>query len=134
MRCSISEFKEIEISFKDEPILIKTLKEIGYNPVVHEKGIKMENSYSKSKPTAHIVVPKGQFGGVYGDVGFERQADKSFKMYIDDTDERKFNIGQLRKTYGLNKLKKYVSSTAKYTISSQRETKKGQKEVKLIVR
>lgn len=133
MRCSISEFKEITVSFKDEPILIKTLKEIGYNPVVHEKGIKMENSYSKSKPTAHIVVPKGQFGGVYGDVGFERNK-KGFKMHIDETDERKFNLGKLNKTYGLNKLKKYVSSTAKYTISSQRENKKGQIEVKLIVR
>ncbi len=133
MRCITSEFKEVELTIKDESILIKSLKEIGYNPVIHEKGIKLTNSYSKSKPTAHIVIPKGQFGGCYGDAGFERNK-KGFKLHIDDTDERKFNIKKLYKTYGLNKLKKYVSSTAKYTISSQRENKKGQIEVKLIVR
>jgi hypothetical protein len=126
----MSEYHVVDVIFKDEAMLLGSLRDMGYKPVVHEQGIQLSNSYSRSKPTAHIVVTKDQFGGCYGDVGFERNS-KGFVMHADHIDIRKFNLKKLNKTYSENKVKKYVSSTSRCNITSRKENKNGQIEIKL---
>ena len=117
----------MQVVFKDESCLIQSLKDIGFKPVVHNEGITLNNSYSRSKPTAHIVVPRSQVGG-YGDLGFERTAKGGFKMHVDGNFGK---LKQLNQTYVENKVKKYANSTSSCNIFSRRENEKGQVEIQL---
>lgn len=125
----MSEYTIVEVKFKDEGCLIQSLKEMGYTPEVHKNGVVLSNAYSSAKPTAHVVVRKGQFGG-YGDVGFER-TKKGFVMHADSSDGRKFKLKQLNRTYSETKIKMYVNSTVSCNIFSRRENEKGQIEIHL---
>lgn len=125
----MSEYAVVEVKFKDEGCLVQSLKEMGYKPEIHKSGVVLSNSYSRSNPTAHVVVRKGQFGG-YGDIGFER-TKKGFVMHADNSDGRKFKLKQLNKTYSETKIKRYVGSTANCNIFSRRENEKGQIEIHL---
>lgn len=106
---------------------------MGYQPVIHKKGVQLNNNYSRSKPTAHIVVPRGQFSGM-GDIGFERTKN-GFTMHADDYDwgphGKRFKLNKLKQSYSENKIKKYVSSTSRCHISSRKENSKGQIEIQL---
>lgn len=126
MRCVISEYTVVQVVFKDEQCLLQSLKDIGFKPVVHEKGITLSNSYSRARPTAHIVVSRSQVGG-YGDLGFER-TNKGFKMHVDGTFKK---LKQLNQTYVENKVKQYVNSTSSCNIFSRHENDKGQIEIQL---
>jgi hypothetical protein len=113
-------------------LLVQSLKDLGYNPTVHQEGVQLSNSYSKSKSNVHLVVPKEQFNGSYGDLGFER-TKKGFVMHADHIDISRFNLKGLNKTYAENKLKRYVGSTTQCSILSRRENKNGQIEIQLRV-
>ena len=123
----MSEYHLVEVKFKDEKILLDSLKEMGYQPTVHKDGVKLNNNYSRSKPTAHIVITRSQFGGM-GDIGFER-TNKGFTMHADDYDwgyhGKRFNLNQLNQSYSENKIKKYVNSTSRCNITSRQKNSKG---------
>jgi len=134
VRCIISEFHEVQVIFKDESILIQSLKDIGYAVEVHENGTSVGNSYSKGyKGNSHVVVRKNQFNGM-GDIGFEKTA-KGFIMHADDYDSgkhgKRFKLNNLNKKYVENKLKKYVSNTSNCNIFSRKENSQGQLEIQL---
>lgn len=136
MRCIISEFHVVETEFKDEECLIGALKEMGFNPEVHEEQVKL-NGYSGrgAQPKAHIVIRKSQFGG-YGDAGFERVAG-GFRLHADDYDygrgrSDKLKMGKIKQAYSANVIEKTVRKTSKYTLLSRRKNKDG--EIKIRVR
>lgn len=97
--------------------------------------MKLDNNYSQSKPTAHIVINRNQFKGM-GDIGFERNK-KGFIMHADDYDwgkyGKKFKFKELNQTYTENKLRKYCRSTSKYNIMSRKNMKDGRIEIQLRV-
>ena len=126
----MSSYHVVEVGFKDESLLIQSLKELGYAPTMHKEGVQLSNSYSKSAAKVQIVVPKSQFNGSYGDLGFEK-TKKGFTMHADHIDISKFNLKGLNKTYAENKLKRFVSSTARFNVFSRREKENGQVEVQL---
>jgi hypothetical protein len=126
----MSSFHVVEVMFKDEPLLIQSLKDLGYSPTIHKEGKVLEGSYNRNKVKGHIVIPKSQFNGIYGDIGFER-TKKGFIMNADHIDINKFKMKQLNKKYCENKLNKYVSSTSKCNIFSRKENNKGQLEIQL---
>lgn len=130
MRCTISSYHVIETKFKDEPILIQSLKDLGYSPTIHKEGKVLEGSYNRNKVKGHVIVSKSQFGGYYGDLGFERTKE-GFVMNADHIDIKRFNMKGLNMTYQENKLKKYVSSTSRCNISSRKQNEKGQIEIQL---
>lgn len=130
MRCTISSYHVVETKFKDETILIKSLKELGYSPTIHKEGKVLEGSYNRNKVKGHIIIPKSQFKGVYGDLGFERTKE-GFIMNADHIDIKRFNMKGLNLAYQENKLKKFVSSTSQYNIFSRKQNNKGQIEIQL---
>ena len=129
-RCIISQFHVIEVVFKDEPMLVQSLKEMGYKPAVHKTPVVVGGSYNAKKVKANVIVSKGQFNGSYGDVGFEKTA-KGFVMHADHIDIRKFNLKGLNKKYAENKLMKYVNQTSKCNVFSRAENDKNQVEIQL---
>ena len=129
----MSEYNIVETKYIDEPILIQSIKDIGYEVEVHKEPIQINGYGGRKVGKAHLVVRKNQFGG-YGDVGFER-TDKGFVMHADGDDTRrlnsKFGLGKLNKKYVENKIKKYVSRTSSCNIFSRNENKNGQLEIHL---
>jgi hypothetical protein len=126
----MSEFTVVEVELKEEDMLVDALKLMGYKPTVHKKAVEIETYYSdRKKPKAHIVINKSQVGG-YAAVGFERQKDGGFKMHIDDMDQRRFKIGQLKQHYSEAKITKFVKGRAKYSINS-RKVKDGKIKLRL---
>ncbi len=101
----MSEFHVVEVCFKNEAVLVKSLKEMGYNPAVHNESVVLGGSYNRNNVKAHIVVSKSQFNGSYGDLGFERTKE-GFVMHADHIDKNKFKLKQLNKCYGENMVKK----------------------------
>ena len=126
----MSSYHVVEVIFKDEPLLVKSLKELGYSPAIHKEGVVLGGNYNRNKVKGHIVIPRSQFNGTYGDVGFER-TKTGFQMHADHIDIRKFNLKGLNKKYSENKLRKYVNTTSKCNIFSRQEKNNGQIEIKL---
>jgi hypothetical protein len=133
-RCIISEYHEVEIKFKDENILLESLKEMGYNPKVHNEATSLYGYQGdKREQKAHIVIPRKQVGGASNDVGFER-TKKGFTLHASEYDKqwRSGNkIKTLNKTYTEKKLKKVVDGSIKYNISNRAVRKDGRIEIHL---
>lgn len=124
----------IETRLKDEPVLIQTLKEMGYQPEVHEKPTNLYGFQGKKREQkAHIVLPRKQVGGASNDVGFER-VKKGFVLHASEYDHSWRNgerIKTLNKKYAENKLRKEVGMTSKFNILSRKDRKDGKIEIQL---
>lgn len=115
----MSEMKTVEVEFKDEELLIEALKNMGYQPEVHNNGIKIDTYYGKEeKPTAHIVIPKAQVKG-YSAVGFERH-NGGFRMHMDSMDGRKFGENKLKQYYSEAVIMKAIKFKSRYSVSSRK--------------
>jgi len=132
----VSEFHVVEVGFKDEGVLIQSLKEMGYNPQVHKDAVSLHGYRGdKRKQKAHIVIPRSQVGGMSNDVGFER-VKKGFVLHASafDSPWRKgVKIKQLNKSYSENKLRKTVNSISSYNITDRKELENGKIEIHIRV-
>jgi hypothetical protein len=118
----MSEMTTVDVEFKDEELLIDTLKLMGYNPTLHKNGTEIDTYYAgKVKPKAHIVIDKKQFGG-YASAGFERDKN-GFKLHIDTMDKQKFGIKKLKGSYLESKVMKFLKKSSKYSLKSRIEEK-----------
>ena len=119
----MSEMTCVDVEFKDEELIIDTLKLMGYKPQVYEDGKEIDTYYNKeTNPKAHIVVGKSQFGG-YAAMGFERYKD-GFKMHIDNMDQNKFGVKKMKCNYSEAKAMKVINRTAKYSFRNKIEDNK----------
>jgi hypothetical protein len=112
----LSQHTIIDIELSDEKSLIEALEKMGYNVKVHESAVPIK-TYDRTKAKAHVVIDKSQ-GFSWGDVGFERTKG-GFKMHIDDTDKRNFNMGKLKQLYSESKVTRAMYSRSKYTLASR---------------
>jgi len=87
-----------DVDFKDEQLLLEALKEMGYNPIVNNKGQELRTYGRQKSVKAHIIIPKEQGNFTYADLGFER-TDNGFKLHADHTDINKLNLAQLKQRY-----------------------------------
>jgi hypothetical protein len=84
-----------EIAFKDPELLAIALCDIGCHTVRHGVDIEMGRYYNEQTPQrADLIIPRQMFGNVYGDIGFQRQADQSLMPIIDDLDRSRILNGQ----------------------------------------
>ncbi len=122
--------------FKDEPVLVQTLKEMGYKPEIHKEAKNLFGYQGKKRDQkAHIIIPRKQVGGASNDVGFER-VKKGFVLHASAYDAawRTGNkIKTLNKKYTENKLRKEVGKTSAFNILSRKERNDGRIEIKLRV-
>lgn len=84
-----------EIGFKDRTTLAIALTDIGCHTMRQGVDLEMGRYYHEQTPQrADIIIPRQTFGNVYGDIGFQRQADQSFTPIIDDLDRARVLHGQ----------------------------------------
>ncbi len=130
----MSEFHVIETKFKDEPVLVQSLKEMGYQPEIHSKPTNLRGYQGDERSQkAHIIIPRKQVGGASNDVGFER-VKKGFVCHASQYDEPWRNgnrIKTLNKKYAENKLIKEVNRTTKFNILSRKDREDGKIEIQL---
>jgi hypothetical protein len=109
---------------------MESLKDMGYKPTYHETPVEIK-TYGKSGVKANIVVSKDQ-GFSYGDVGFEK-TKTGYKLHIDDTDQRRFNLSKLKQGYSEAKIKGTIKGKSKYTLKN-REVVDGKIKITIRVR
>ena len=130
----MSEYHVVDVGFKDEPVLISTLKEMGYEPEIHKTSQNLYGYEGKKRDQkANIIIPRTQVGTASNDVGFER-TKKGFVLHASEFDHNWRNgerIKTLNKKYSENKLRKEVSMTSKFNILSRKDRKDGKIEIQL---
>ena len=132
----MSEYVEVEVKFKDESILIQSLKEMGYKPLIHKNAKKLEGYQGdKRSQKAHIIISRKQVGGASNDVGFEK-VKKGYVLHASAYD-RAWRTGAkiktLNKTYMENKLRKEVNRSSAFNITGRKVNKDGKIEIQLRV-
>lgn len=96
----MSAYKLIKCSIKDKEILIKALRELGFNPAVHEDPQFLKGYMNDTRnQTATIIVEKGQLNKLYtkasNDLGFSwNDETEQYDMICSEYDER-LNIANL---------------------------------------
>ena len=59
----MSEYHIVDVGFKDEPVLISTLKEMGYEPEIHKNAKNLYGYAGKKRSqSANIIIPRTQVG------------------------------------------------------------------------
>lgn len=86
------------VDFKDEELLLDALKDMGYNPLVHEEAVPIKIYGSRSGVKAHIVIGQQQGGFSYADIGFERTKG-GYNLHADHIDINKFSLTKLKQKY-----------------------------------
>ncbi len=132
----MSEFHVIEVVFTDQQVLVESLEDMGYKPVIHDVPVSLEGYHGdKRTQKAHIVIPRGQVGRASNDVGFEKTKE-GFIMHASAYDKAWRTgpkIKELNLTYVENKLKKEISGNSFCRIASRKKNEKGQIEIHLRV-
>ncbi len=130
----MSEYHVVEVKFKDEGVLITTLKNMGYEPEVHDEAKHLRGFQGdKRSQKAHLIIPRQQVGAASNDVGFER-VDGGFVLHASEFDHawRTGNkVVALTQGYAENKLKKTVSVLSNCQIHSRKQNENGQIEIQL---
>lgn len=76
-----------EITFKDQETLAIALTDIGCQTIRQGIDLEMGRYYNEqTSQRADLIIPRQTFGNVYGDIGFQRQADQTLTPIIDDLD------------------------------------------------
>jgi hypothetical protein len=84
-----------EITFKDQETLAIALTDIGCQTIRQGIDLEMGRYYNEqTSQRADLIIPRQTFGNVYGDIGFQRQADQTLTPIIDDLDRSRVLNGQ----------------------------------------
>jgi len=130
----MSEFYNIDTIIRSESALVEALREMGYNPKVHNVA---QNLYGyqgdKREQVAHIIIPRNQISHASNDIGFEKMSNGKYKMHICEYDIniKSFNEGRLKQLYAKYNILKVVNLKSKYRLKKQTEEKDGRIRIRL---
>ncbi|KKN30857.1 hypothetical protein LCGC14_0829820 [marine sediment metagenome] len=132
----MSEYRVVEVEFRNESVLIEALQSMGYKPETHNKAQQLEGYRGdKRQQKAHVIIPRKQVGGASNDVGFER-VEKSFKLHASQYDRAWREGGQklkkLKQTYSEKFVIRKIRKNSKMSLRSRTLTEDGK--IKLKVR
>jgi len=84
-----------EVVFKDRDLLIAALEDIGCKEITQGENLEMGRYYSDQvRQKAEIVIPRGEIGNYYGDIGFQRSESGEYTPVIDNLDQSHVLNGQ----------------------------------------
>lgn len=130
----MSEYRVLDVEFKDEDVLTDALKEMGFQPEVNKESQQLNSRYLRGREVkGNIIIRQHQHGGC-GDIGFERQQNGKYAMHYDSMDVgegRRFSMEKLKRYYAECGVKKLVKSTTRYTMISRKEEQDGKIRLRL---
>jgi len=123
----MSHYSEVQIELTDEGCLVAALGRLGFDGKVEV--------YKEAQPLygyqgdiraqkAHLIIRRQHVGPAANDLGFERQPDGKYRIWVSDYD-RKYNryddawMGRLKQAYGVEKAKAEAKKKG-YRVSEQK--------------
>ena len=124
----MSHYSEVMIELTDEGCLLAALKRLGFEGKVemhHEAQALYGYQGDVRAQKAHVIVRRQHVGPAANDLGFERQADGKYRVWVSDYD-RTYNkygdawMGRLKQAYGVEKAKAEAKKRG-YRVSEQKQ-------------
>lgn len=107
----MSHYSEVQIELADEGCLMAALTRLGFKGKVevHREAQPLYGYQGDARAqTAHIIIRQQHVGRAANDLGFERQTDGKYRVWVSDYDQ-KYNkydaawMGRLKQAYGVEK-------------------------------
>ena len=123
----MSHYSEVVIELTDEGCLVAALSRLGFKDKVevHQEGQPLYGYQGDVRAQkAHIIIRREHVGRAANDLGFERQADGKYRVWVSDYD-RKYNkyddawMGRLKQAYGVEKARAEAKKKG-YRVSEQK--------------
>jgi len=123
----MSHYSEVAIEFTDEGCLVAALSRLGFEGKVevHQNPQTLYGYQGDARSQkAHIIIRRHHVGRAANDLGFERQADGSYRAWVSEYDQ-KYNkyddawLGRLKQAYGIEKVRKEAKKKG-YRVSEQK--------------
>jgi hypothetical protein len=123
----MSHYSEVQIELTDEGCLVAALSRLGFNGKVEvHREAQSLNGYQGDvrAQKAHIIIRRQHVGQAANDLGFERQPDGKYMVWVSDYD-RKYNkyddawMGRLKQAYGVEKARAEAKKKG-YRVSEQK--------------
>jgi Protein of unknown function (DUF1257) len=123
----MSHYSEVTIEIADQGCLVAALGRLGFEEKVevHSEAQVLCGYRGDVRPQkAHVIIRRYHVGSAANDIGFQRQADGSYRVFISDFDrqENGYNpawLGRLKQTYGVEKARMKAGKKG-YRVSEQK--------------
>ena len=107
----MSHYCEVAIELTDEGCLVAALNRLGFEGKVevHQTPQTLYGYKGDMRPQkAHIIIRRQHVGSAANDLGFERQSDGTYRVWVSEFDEshngyNKAWLGKLKQAYGVEK-------------------------------
>ncbi len=134
----MSHYSEVQIEFRDRAALVAALNRLGFQGKVevHQEAKSLYGYQGDRRDQqAHIIIRRQHVGPAANDLGFQRQSDGTYRVYISDYDRdyNRYNgewLGRLKQAYGVEKAKAEARKNG-YRVTEQ---KQGDGRIRLICR
>jgi hypothetical protein len=123
----MSHYSEVQIEITDEGCLVAALGRLGFGGKVevHKEAQALYGYQGDVRAQkAHVIIRRQHVGPAANDLGFERQPDGKYRIWVSDYD-RKYNkyddtwMGRLKQSYGVEKAKAEAKKKG-YRVSEQK--------------
>lgn len=123
----MSHFSEFTTNMNDEEALVGALEAMGFRGKIekHQIAQPLYGYQGDVRPQkAHIIIRRKYVGSASNDIGFEKQADGTYKAHISDYDKNKYNqkwLDTLQTKYTGTRILNKVNKLKKYQVSVKEE-------------
>jgi hypothetical protein len=123
----MSHYSEVQIELIDEGCLVAALSRLGFKGKmeVYREAQSLNGYQGDARAQkAHIIIRRQHVGPAANDLGFERQPDGKYRVWVSDYD-RKYNkyddawMGRLKQAYGVEKARAEAKKKG-YLVSEQK--------------
>ena len=123
----MSHYSEVMIELTDEGCLVAALSRFGFKGKVevHQEAQALYGYQGDVRPQkAHVIIRRQHVGSAANDMGFERQPDGKYRVWVSEYDQ-KYNkyddawMGRLKQTYGVEKARAEAKKKG-YRVSEQK--------------
>lgn len=124
----MSHYSEVQIEFRDRAALVAALNRLGFQGKVevHQEAKALYGYQGdRREQQAHIIIRRQHVGQAANDLGFQRQSDGTYRVYISDYDRdyNRYNgewLGRLKQAYGVEKAKAEAKKKG-YRVTEQKQ-------------
>ncbi len=125
----MSHFTAVKTKINDENALIKAIKAMGLQPLIHKQKTLLRN-YWNTKDYAEIVIPKEQLG-CQADVGFAKTTE-GFAYIADDYEIKRSKFPELNYNVAVE-YQVAIAESKGYKVMSREKSSDGRVQLKLQV-
>ena len=124
----MSHYCEVSIELTDEGCLVAALSRLGFagKVEVHREAQTLYGYKGDARPQkAHIIIRRQHVGRAANDLGFERQADGRYRVWVSEYDQSCNGcndawLGRLKQAYGIEKVRREAKKRG-YRLTEQKQ-------------